>query len=94
LTAKEGGVKLRALDYRVCVCVCVYNDARCDRFRRAEQSRRNTWTWGLGNESAPIQLAQCRFPGLAISDAKIQMYFSKKIHGSNFIKQHSETVMV
>ena len=24
-----------------------------------------------GNESAPIQLAQCRFPGLAISNAKI-----------------------
>jgi len=23
LTAKEGGVKLRALDYRVCVCVCI-----------------------------------------------------------------------
>jgi len=25
----------------------------------------------LGNESVPIQLAQCRFPGLAISNAKI-----------------------
>jgi len=28
-----------------------------------------------GNESAPIQLAQCRFPGLAISSAKILIYF-------------------
>ena len=25
----------------------------------------------IGNESVPIQLAQCRFPGLAISNAKI-----------------------
>jgi len=25
----------------------------------------------IGNESAPIQMAQCRFLGLAISDAKI-----------------------
>jgi len=32
-----------------------------------------------GNESAPIQLAQCRFPGLAISNAKILIYFSNKI---------------
>ena len=27
-----------------------------------------------GNESVPIQLAQCRFPGLAISDALCQLY--------------------
>ena len=47
-----------------------------------------------GIESAPIQLAQCRFPGLTISSDKILIYFSNKIHGSNFIKQHSETVMV
>ena len=45
-------------------------------------------------ETAPIQLAQCRFPGLAISNAKILVYFSNKIYGSNFIKRHSETVMV
>jgi len=25
----------------------------------------------IGNEGVPIQLAQCRFPGLAISNAKI-----------------------
>jgi len=48
----------------------------------------------IGNESAPIQLAQCRFPGLAISNAKIQICFWNKIYGSNFIKQHSETIMV
>ena len=46
------------------------------------------------NESVPIQLAQCRFPGQAISSAKILIYLSNKIHGSNFIKQYSETVMV
>ena len=51
-------------------------------------------TYPTGNENMPIQLAQCRFPGLAISTAKILIYFSNKIYGSNFIKQHSETVMV
>jgi len=30
-----------------------------------------------GNESVPIQLAQCWFPGLAISNAKLLIYFSK-----------------
>ena len=42
----------------------------------------------------PIQLAQCWFSGLSIHNAKIQLYFSNNIYGSNFIKQHSETVMV
>ena len=42
----------------------------------------------------PIQLAQCWFPGLAISYAKVQIYFSNKIYESDFIEQHSETVMV
>jgi len=49
---------------------------------------------GLGIDSAPIELAQCRFAGLAISNARILIYFfSNKIYGSNFIKQHPETVM-
>jgi len=43
-------------------------------------------------ESADTILAQ--FPGLAISNAEILIHFSNKIHGSNFIKQHSETVTV
>ena len=46
------------------------------------------------NESAPIQLAQCRFPGLAVSDAKIQHIFQINIRRSNFIEQHSENVIV
>ena len=29
------------------------------------------WTAAIGNESAPIQLAQCWFPGLAMSSARI-----------------------
>jgi len=42
---------------------------------------------GIGNESVPIQLAQCRFPGLAfISNDKILIYFSNKIYGSNFFQ--------
>jgi len=48
----------------------------------------------IGNESVPIQLAQCWFPGLDISNSKIQIYFSNKIYRSNFITQHSETVVV
>jgi len=48
----------------------------------------------IGNASAPTQLAQCRFPGLAISSAQILMYFSKILYGSTLIKQYSETVMV
>ena len=31
----------------------------------------------IGNESVPIQLAQSQFPGLAISNAKILVYFSQ-----------------
>jgi len=49
-------------------------------------------TLNTENESVPIQLAQCWFPGLAISSAEIQMRFSNETHESNFIKQHSETV--
>jgi len=44
----------------------------------------------IGNESVLIQLAQCRFPGQAIPNAKILMHFSNKIYGRNIIKQHSE----
>jgi len=32
----------------------------------------------IRNESVPIQLAQCWFPGPAISNAKIQIYFQIK----------------
>jgi len=37
----------------------------------------------MGNESVPIQLAQCWFPELAILNAKLKIYFSNKIYGSN-----------
>jgi len=52
-------------------------------------------TFGRRNESAPIQLAQCRFSGLAISNAKvlINIFRYPRVHGRNFFKQHSETVM-
>ena len=45
-----------------------------------------------GNESVPILLAQCRFPWLAVSNAKIVILFSNKIYGRNFFRQHWETV--
>jgi len=41
----------------------------------------------------PIQLAQCWFPWLAISNAKIQIYFSNKIHRSNFITQRRQNLV-
>jgi len=34
-----------------------------------------------GNESVPIHLALCWFPGLVIFKAKIKIYFSNKISG-------------
>jgi len=49
------------------------------------------WTFFL---NLWMQLTQCRFPGRAISNAKMLIYFSNKIHGSNFIEQHWKTVMV
>jgi len=57
------------------------------------QSRRSV-SAVRNDESVPIQAAQCRFPGLTVSGAKIGVYSSNKIHGSNFVKQHSVTVMV
>jgi len=41
----------------------------------------------IWNESVPMQLALCRFPRPAISNAKILILFSSKIYGSNFIKK-------
>jgi len=41
----------------------------------------------IWNDSAPIQLAQCQVRRLAISDAKVLICFSNKMHGSNFIEQ-------
>ena len=41
----------------------------------------------------PTQFAQCWFPGLAISNAKIQIYFSNKIHRSNFITQRRQNLV-
>jgi len=43
---------------------CPYHDR--DEINRNTPSRRT-----IANESVPIHLAQCRFPGLAISNAKI-----------------------
>ena len=42
-----------------------------------------------GNESAPIQLAKSRLPGLAISNAKILIYFSNQ----NRLKQFCQTAL-
>ena len=48
----------------------------------------------LGKESVPIQLAQCWFPELAFSTAKISIYFKQNIRKQFYIRQHSETLMV
>jgi len=47
----------------------------------------------IGNESAPIQLAQCWFPGLAISNAKILIHFSNKNYGSNFFSNSTRKLL-
>ena len=50
----------------------------------------------IENESAPIELAQCWFPGGwhgRFQCKKYKYIFSNKIYGSNFVKQHSETAM-
>jgi len=60
----------------------------------AEAHTANWWLSDIGNESVPIQLAQCWFPRLAISNAKILIYLSNKIYGSNSVKHHSESLMV
>jgi len=36
------------------------------------------WNTAGENEYVPVQLAQCRFPGLAISNAKILIFFAMK----------------
>jgi len=48
----------------------------------------------IGNDSVPIQLAQCWFPGLAISNAKYKYIFQTKYPEAIFVEQHAETVMV
>jgi len=52
----------------------------------------------IGNESVPIYLAQCWFPGLASSNAKnINLFLNETYTESNFcqsIKLYSETVIV
>jgi len=65
-------------------CVSADKPVVLSRFRRSK----------IGHETVPIQVAQCWFPGLAISCAKIYVYFLNKMHASNVIKQHSETVTV
>ena len=64
-------------------------------------------TCSIGNESAPIHLTQCRFPGLAVSDVKIKFKKMKVVYltwqqcmldSHNYnkiqIRQHSKTVTV
>ena len=57
-----------------------------DRFRPLPKIIKIGRVW---NESVPIQLTQCRFPGLAISHAKILIYFFK----SNIRKQFYQTTL-
>ena len=60
----------------------------------ATMSVTSCYTLASETGSVSIQLAQCWFHGLAIFNAKILIYFSNKSNFINFIKQHSETVMV
>jgi len=72
---RDGLIASRRSTGRVFVPMCavpslffdVLHSPRCNRIALGERV--------IGNESAPIQLAQCRFPGLSISNAKILIYF-------------------
>ena len=64
-------------DVDTCVCVCeqlaqgCYLEAQRPGMGIGDLSSRDSDALTIGNESVPIQLTQCRFPGLAISNAKI-----------------------
>jgi len=47
----------------------------------------------IRNESVLIQLAQCRFSRLAISNAKILIYFSNKIHESKILSNNTRKLV-
>jgi len=74
--------------------LCVRDESRQSLGLRPTAVASPAATLSIGNEGVPIQLAQCCFPGLAISNAKISIHLSNKIYGSNFIMQHSGTAMV
>jgi len=98
----------------VCVCLSVFCRSRISKITRpnfAEFSAHISSGRGsilhttddnaIGSESVPIQLAQCWFPGLALSNAKNIYIFRIKytetnrfdsIVSNDAIKQHSETV--
>ena len=90
-------IKVGAIDatpYR-CISTMVLNGDEYEMAESTVDSETGVMLAGaIGNESVPIQLAQCWFPGLAVCNAKISIYFSNKINGNNFIQQHLETVMV
>jgi len=59
-------------------------------------TQHNPYRLAIGKERVPIQLAQCWFP-IAWPFPMLKykyVFFSNKIYGSNFVKRHSETVMV
>ena len=77
---------------RSCVEIYVYS-RRYDMYFRFCERRHCV---PIGNESVPIQLAQCWFSGgRPFPMLKyVKIFFSNKVCGSNFIKQNSETVIV
>ena len=72
----------------VCLSVCVDEFERlCQRglgFGPDGAGTCHSVIYSIGNESAPIQLAQCWFPALSVSIAKILIYFSNKIYRKKF----------
>jgi len=58
------------------------------------QAHKLNATSSIGNESVPIQLASDGSLGWPFSSLKYKYIFWNNIYGSNFIKQHSETVIV
>ena len=56
----------------------------------AHTASRHVHVRSVGNDTVPIQLTgtvlDCWFPGLAISNAKIAVYFSNEIYGGSFLR--------
>jgi len=70
-----------------CVHICCIADSTTKQQLHCQTlSPANSWERKCADTigTVPIQLAQCRFPRLAISSAKILIYFSNKIYRSNF----------
>ena len=75
-------------------CATEFTDIECRCQQEALWTRSASCSCYQWERKCASTIGSVPVPGLAISSAKILIYFSNKIYWSNFIKQHSKTVMV